>query len=220
MLIKEACIRDIVLHRLGELGLGTIRLPLSASIDEPHVPILASKNLAIARRVVVVFGESFQDLGIWAQRSIGMDGIDQGSTVAFAKAVLGKDNPTSRGKEDVALVLANTGQLIWHCGSGRAVTHTTWRDMPRESAVDEPPVMTYRNTIPRNKNWQEHVECVFNDILASQGKVLTRDAKVDIIGVAKGGLGAFRFLNRNCMSFLILTYLPPVDVRQYLAKSI
>ena len=61
--------------------------------------------------------------------------------------------------------------------------------MPREAAVEEPPMMTYRNIIDRNKNWQEHVECAFNDVLASQGKVLTRDAKIDVIGVGEGGLG-------------------------------
>lgn len=189
--------------RLHDLGFRTIRLPLSTPVDEPHVPILVSKNLATASRVVVVFGESIQDIGVWAYRSIGTDGIDQGSAVAFARAILekNKNNSTPKDQEDVAIVLANTGQLTWHCASRRAVTQATWLSMPRHSAVEGPPTTTRRNKIPRNGNWQEHVTCVFEDILAARGDILSEKAKIDIVGVAEGGLGAIRYLANNCMSF-------------------
>jgi hypothetical protein len=58
--------------------------------------------------------------------------------------------------------------------------------------------MTRRNKIPRNSNWQEHVECVFEDVLAARGRLISEDAKIDIIGVAEGGLGAVRYLAKNC----------------------
>lgn len=202
-LIFLACIRTIVLSRLHSLGLSTIRLPLNAGPEEPHVPILVSSNLSSAKRVVVVFGEPCQDLGIWAYRTVGNEGIDAGSAVSFAKAVLGLDKGSEHEEEEqeqtnTALIIANCGQLIWHCGSRRAVTHPSWLALPREFAVDPPLRMTHRNKIPRNGDWQEHVEYVFEEVLAARGRFLREGAKIDIIGLVEGGLGAVRYLASNC----------------------
>lgn len=168
---------------------------------------MASQNLGTAKRIVVVFGEPIQDLGIWAYRTVGTESISAGSAISFARAVLGRDESVqdhghvSKGSKchtDTALVIANTGQLIWHCGSGTAMTQPTWLALPREFAVDPPLQMTRRNKIPRNSNWQEHVECVFEDVLAARGQMVSEDAKIDIIGVAEGGLAAVRYLAKNC----------------------
>ncbi|EAU32341.1 predicted protein [Aspergillus terreus NIH2624] len=92
----NACIRDIVYSRLRDLGLGTLRLPLMSGAARPNVPIMVSKNLSSASRIVAVFGEPVQDLGIWAYRSIGGDdGINVGSAVSLAKAVLGSTEPST-----------------------------------------------------------------------------------------------------------------------------
>ncbi|KKA18197.1 hypothetical protein T310_7865, partial [Rasamsonia emersonii CBS 393.64] len=87
----NTCIRRIVLSRLQALGLSTLRLPLNAGPKEQHVPILASQNLGTAKRIVVVFGEPIQDLGIWAYRTVGTESISAGSAISFARAVLGRD---------------------------------------------------------------------------------------------------------------------------------
>ncbi|GFF45451.1 isoform 3 of protein FAM172A [Aspergillus udagawae] len=188
------CIRTIVSSRLRSLGLTTFRLPLSSGPKDPHVPIWISANLARASRVIAVFGEPIQDLGIWAYRTVGTEGVNAGSAVAFARAILGKESAASFKDADTALVLANTGQLIWHCGSSRAVTHQTWLALPRSSAVDAPLTMTRRNKIPSNQDWQEHVACVFEDILSARGRLVREDVKIDIIGLSEGGLGAIRYL--------------------------
>lgn len=197
----------------------TLRLPLTSSPKEPHVPILVSSNLSTAKRIIVVLGEPIQDLGIWAYRSVGMEGINAGSAVSLAQEILHpqkkqddhqqQEAPASNGKpqhvtSDTALILANTGQLIWHCGGRRAITHASWMALPRRSAVDQPYTMTSRNTIPENTNWQEHVECVFEDVLAARGRLVREDAKIDVIGVTEGGLGAVRYLASNC------TFLSPL----------
>jgi hypothetical protein len=195
------CTREVVLSRLCALGLSILRLPLDAAPDEPNVPILVSSNLSTATRVIVVFGEPGQDLGIWAYRTIGRQAIDAGSAVSLAKAVLGGNNmagDSAEDRSDIALILVNTGQLIWHCGSATAMAMPTWLALPRKSAVDPPLQMTYRNKIPHNQNWQEHVECVFEQVLAARGKFLKEDAKIDIIGLAEGGAGAASYLARNC----------------------
>ncbi|RAH52849.1 Arb2 domain-containing protein [Aspergillus piperis CBS 112811] len=185
----NTCIRNIVLSRLRNLGLITLRLPLTARPTDAHVPILISKNLSTATRVIVAFGEPIQDLGIWAYRTLSSDGIEVGSAVQFARAVL--------DQKDTALVLANTGQLVWHCGSGQAMTLTSWHCVPRKSAVDPPLVMTRRNKIPGNGDWQEHIQYVFEEILAARGRLVRPDAKIGVVGLDDGGLGVIRYLGSN-----------------------
>ncbi|KAL4751592.1 hypothetical protein BDW72DRAFT_212657 [Aspergillus terricola var. indicus] len=200
------CIRQIVLSRLCDLGLITLCLPLTSGPKKPHVPILVSKNLASASRIILVFGEPVQDLGIWAYRTIGTESINAGSAVDFVKAILQPDQDARSvcetqskitKKGDVAVVLANTGQLIWHCGLGRAMTIVTQLALPRPSAVDPPLAETRRNKIPENRNWQEHVISVFEGIFAARGRLVRRDAKIEVIGASEGGLGAVRYLVKN-----------------------
>jgi hypothetical protein len=165
---------------------------------------LVSSNLETASRIIVVFGEPIQDLGIWAYRTIGTEGIDAGSAVSFAKTVLRCENSEDQKDEqtDTALIIANAGQLIWYCAEGRAITHPSWLALPKESAVDPLPRMTHRNKIPRNSNWEEHVQCVFEDVLKARGQLLSENVKVDIIGLAEGGLAAMTYLADNCKLYL------------------
>lgn len=189
LLCPPECIRRIVLDRLHKLGLETWRLPLSASPREAHVPILVSNNLPTASRIIVIFGEPSQDLGIWAYRTVGADSINAGSAVGFARAALNKNT---------ALVLANTGQLIWHCGSGRAVAQPTWLSLPRSSACAGQPTMSYRNKIPGNSDWPEHVNHVFDTVLAPRVWCNGTEPRIDVVGVSEGGLAAFQYLKANC----------------------
>jgi hypothetical protein len=180
---------------------------MAASLEEPHVPILVSPNIETASRVIVVFGEPTQDLGVWAYRTIGGQSIDIGSAVSFSRAVLGCEDVNREvnggafencDKKDTALVLANTGQLIWHCGSATAMAMPTWLALPRKSAVDPPLRMTYRNKILRNENWEAHIKCVFEEVLADRGFLPRKDTKISIIGLAEGGLGVMNYLATNC----------------------
>lgn len=34
--------------------------------------------------------------------------------------------------------------------------------------------------------WQEHVECVSEEVLAARGKLVKADAKIDVVGDAEG----------------------------------
>lgn len=191
----SACIRDIILSRLHSLGLEVLRLPVGAPSKSQHVPILVSPSLETKSRVIIVFGEPSQDLGVWAYRTIGHEGINIGSAVDFATAIL-------KGSEDVdasstGLILANPGQLVWYCGGERAVSLPTWNAIPKASAVDPPLRMSYRNYIPGSENWREHINYVFEEVL---GKMTSTDSRIDIIGLAEGGLGAIQYLSKNCRS--------------------
>lgn len=67
--------------------------------------------------------------------------------------------------------------------------------------------MSGRNEIPGNANWQEHIECVFEEVLAARGRLVREDAKIDVIGVAEGGLGAIRYLTSDCTCFILFIFL-------------
>ncbi|PGH09876.1 hypothetical protein AJ79_05603 [Helicocarpus griseus UAMH5409] len=214
---KEAmntCIREIVTTRLLNLGLQTLRLPLDAAANSRHVPILASPSLNSYSRLIVVFGEPTQDLGIWAYRVVGHEGINIGSAVDFATAVLsGGCKPNSDSAHDTnqtqsqnqatsnpdsraatGLILTNPGQLVWHCASERAISLPMWHALPRSNAVEPPMRMTVRNKIPGNETWRDHIIYVFEEVLC---KLAASDAKIDIIGLAEGGLGAVRYLGEH-----------------------
>ncbi|EEH17095.1 hypothetical protein PABG_07182 [Paracoccidioides brasiliensis Pb03] len=203
---KEAmntCIREIVTSRLVNLGFETLRLPIGAAANSQHVPILTSKSFKSQARLIVVFGEPTQELGIWAYRVIGKEGINIGSAVNFASAVLGNNNCSNGPKTDVnrltnskpqpgtGLILTNPGQLVWHCANERAISLPMWHALPRRSAVEPPMRMTFRNKIPGNETWQNHITYVFEEVL---GKLAASDVKIDVIGLAEGGLGAVRYL--------------------------
>ena len=185
------CIRDIVTQRLQESGLQIMRVPIGSSAKEPHVPILVSKDIDHAPRIVAVFGDPTQDLGIWAYRSIDSDGIDTGSAVKFTKTVLGEGEK----KTDTALVLSNTGQLLWHCQSASAVTQQSWVAAPWPLGHRAPATMTRRNKVPGNADWREHVEYVFENVL---WPALGPQTRVDVVGVSEGGRGAIQYLKKNC----------------------
>lgn len=191
MLILTECIRHIVISRLEEVGLSTLRLPLGSKPRDKHVPILISSNLRTANRITLVLGSPDQELGIWTWRSMAEQGINRGSMVELAKEIL-------TTKPDTALIIANLGQLVYHCGSGQAMSQQTWFALPVETAAHPPPRQTWRNLVPRNGNWREHVKCIFEDVLAPESEMVNPKAKIDIIGVEEGGLGAVEYLVEKC----------------------
>ncbi|KAJ5805443.1 uncharacterized protein N7503_003045 [Penicillium pulvis] len=184
----NGCIRQIIIDRLKKAGLEILRLPLGRNEDESHVPILTTADLAQKSRIIVVIGEPVQDLGVWAYRSIH-DGINLGSAVDFTDAVLGDGK-----NKEVGLVMANAGQLTWHCASQRAISRQTWLATPRPYANWGQATMSWRNKIPSNGDWQQHVQYVFEKVL---WPIVQKDTRIDIIGMSEGGLGVIRYLQKD-----------------------
>jgi len=185
-------IRNIVADRLENLGLQKLRLPLGVSENEPNLPIFISTDLKTKKRVVVLFYEHTQDIGIFAHRIIGgKGGINAGSAVDFVKYVQAQttapDNADSPG-----VILANMGQLRWwRCGK-RAVTQTSWYSLPQKSAVEKPYRFDMKkNVIPDNGTPQEHVAYVFNYVIDG---LVDPSAKLSIIGVSDGATQVSTFL--------------------------
>lgn len=187
------CLREEVLDRLHSLDLETVRLPLGAEETEPHIPILVTSNIFEKQRVIILFYEHTQDLGVFAYRIIGgRGGINAGSAVDFVKYI---QNLRGANSEDSpGVIIANLGQLRWWRGGKKAVTHTTWFSLPQKSAVSG----AYRfdglkNTVPENRNTTEHVAYIFDHVVPN---LLAPDAMLEVIGVSVGAVEVVDFLNK------------------------
>ena len=63
-------------------------MPVGATEQDKHIPILVSADLAVKQRVVVLFPERDQDLGIFSYRTIGNENISEGSAINLVSLVM------------------------------------------------------------------------------------------------------------------------------------
>lgn len=192
-MLVVACIRLIVLDRLEDLNLHQLVLPLGASQSDPHTQIMVSKDIGQKKRVIVVFGERHQDLGVFSYRVLGNEDLNQGSAIDFVRAtnyVSGADG-VSRG-----VIIANPGQLLWYRGGGRAITYSEWMSLPRSSAVHDALEMDpVKSFVPGNRDYQEHVQYIFENVMR---KLAHENIKFELIGLESTGHAMVGYLANNC----------------------
>lgn len=180
-------LRDMVHDRLQALGLEDLRLPLGATQDDPHIPILVTKNLSTAKRVILFIGDHSQDLGILAYRIVGgTGGVNAGSMVNLVKYI----QSTMPG---TAVIIGNPGQLRWWRRGGKAVTIPSWYAIPRKSAVHGAPRFDeIKNTVEGNRDTAQHVAYLLNSVVA---QLCDPESVIDIISVCEGSLQTVYFLD-------------------------
>jgi len=194
LIFHPEAIRDIIEERLLAIGLQKTIIPLNAAVTTPHLHIFTSSNLSIARRIIVVFYEPKDDIGVFAHRMLGGEGgINVGSAVNLCRYIQGLHTSPS-DLSPPAIILANMGQLRWWRKGQKAVTQMTWFALLQASAVDKP----YRfdkikNTIEGNRNTDEHIDYIFNHVIS---ELAHPEAKIDVIGVSEGAMGVSRFLEQ------------------------
>ncbi|KAG9235573.1 Arb2 domain-containing protein [Amylocarpus encephaloides] len=186
------CVRKIVLERLERLTMERLLLPFDAQVTDPSVLTLVSRNIVQQKRVIILFYEHTQDLGIFAYRIIGgKGGINQGSAVDFVNHILYHKVPQLT--QPASIILANMGQLRWSRKYKKAMTQVSWLALPRSSAVEQPFRMDeIHNTIPGNRNGAEHVNYIFNEVVE---QYCPKDATIQVIGVSDGATKFFEFLD-------------------------
>ncbi|KAK5626804.1 hypothetical protein RRF57_002519 [Xylaria bambusicola] len=178
-------IQDVILERLNGLGLSSLTLPLEADPSStPHVPILVTPGLQDKSRVVIIFGETHQDLGALAHRVLGgPGGINKGSLISAVKVLLQKQSsPTDFSPPGI--ILANMGELIWWPEGGRTLNRFAFDAAPMRSAAHlgnyaDPET----NTVRDNENPLAHVKYIFEKVLPAH---VNPDAGLDIIGLGDG----------------------------------
>ena len=181
-------------ERLAKLGLKKLRLPLGTSETDKHVPILVSPDLETKNRVIVLFSERDQDLGIFSYRVIGEEGINIGSAVNFVTSIL-SGQASKSGGDVPGIILTNPGQLLWYRGGGQAISRTQWYELPRSSAVEEPMrIDEERNAVEYNRDYQEHVNYVLRNVIEI---VVNKNARIDLIGLEWTGQAALKYLAAN-----------------------
>ncbi|KAL8998854.1 MAG: hypothetical protein Q9169_002192 [Polycauliona sp. 2 TL-2023] len=185
----NTCIRANILSRVLDSSMNITNLPLGTPSAKPHIPIYTSANIATCNRLIVFIGESWQDLGVFAWRTIGQETIAAGSILDFVHTI------QSTSPDNPGILIANTGQLLWYRGGGRAVTQTTWMALPRQWAVSPPmEIDEEKNRVLGHGDPKEHVASLFNDMIPNMCK---KDVAIDVIGMGDGGPIITEFLQAN-----------------------
>ncbi len=168
-----------------DLGLCHLLLPLdTAPADHPNVPILVTASMLEKSRVVIIFGETHQDLGVLAHRVLGgPGGIDKGSLVSVVRALLQKESsPTDPSPPGI--ILANMGELIWWPEGRRTLNRFAFDAAPMRSAAH---VGNYidaeRNLVSDNESPLAHVKYIFEKVVPY---LVDPNAGLDIIGLGDG----------------------------------
>ncbi|KAK1976109.1 Arb2 domain-containing protein [Colletotrichum cereale] len=186
-------IRDIVHDRLGKEGMEKVLLPIGTQPAYPHVPIVTSANLATASRVVVVFGEPSQDLGIMALRVVnGPGGINKGSMVSVVRDIA-RQTSSASDPSAPGIILANTGELWWWPEGKKALSPTSALAAPRKSMVHHGRAFNPRlHSIPENESPEAHVRYILDEVLPT---LVPSRARLDIVGIGLGADHATRALD-------------------------
>ncbi|KAL8825643.1 MAG: hypothetical protein Q9191_004292 [Dirinaria sp. TL-2023a] len=184
-----ACIREKLRPRFQHLGLNTIALPSPA--PTPNIPILVSSSFSTLPRIIIYFGESVQDLGIFAYRTIGQVSLAAGSCIDFVCSVQAHQ---WRSPQSPGFLIANCGQLIWWRRGARAVTQPTWNALPQKTGVA--PVTrldSEKNRVEGHRDVAEHIASVMAWVETHARK----DAKIDVIGMGDASEEVVNWMNSN-----------------------
>ncbi|KAK8073784.1 hypothetical protein PG994_004683 [Apiospora phragmitis] len=193
--MNAACEKEVH-SRLKALGLEMVLLPLGiTSSSEPYVPIFASADLKAKSRVVLIFGESSQDLGILAHRVLGgSGGVDRGSLLSIVR---GLQQQKSGPEDDSApgIIIANLAQLIWSPELERALSQVAAEAAPMPSAVHGGMLVTdEKNRVAENRTAKDHVRYIFEKVVPACTRA---DAALEIIGLGDGADIVEDYLDRG-----------------------
>lgn len=170
-----------------------MRLPLGSGPSDRHVPIFVSPDVSAKSRVVVVLGEPTQKLGLLAGRvANGPGGIDKGSMVSVVREIR-RQKSTASDPSPPGVVLANTGELYWWPRGQRALTVSDSAAVPLPSLVHAGvKYVDGVNDVPGNRNPEEHVAYVFDEVLRT---MMSKDCRVSVVAIGQSCELVARFLD-------------------------
>lgn len=183
----------MIWERLENLGLKKELLPIGTSDpSKPHVPIFVSKDIAYKSRVVIIFGETVQDLGALAHRVIGgPGGVNKGSMVSIVTELL-KQRSSPSDPSPPGIILANMGELIWWPGGNRTLSRSAFDATPMKSAVHNGNQFSKKNEVSGNETFMRHVNYIFDTVIPH---FVNERAGIDVIGVGDSADTVERYLD-------------------------
>lgn len=192
---RVEAVEGIVHRRLEKEGLCRTLLPLGTPASEPHVPIFVSDDIQTKSRVVLIFGEPTNELGVIARRVAGgPGGLDKGSFVSVVRALM-EQRSSTHNAACPGIILANTGETYWWPEGKRAITITGSSGFPLPSLAHRGvKYMATLNSVPGNETAKDHVAYLFNDTLSD---TIAKDATIDIIAVGTSCELVERFLDQD-----------------------
>ncbi|CBX94918.1 hypothetical protein IAQ61_008360 [Plenodomus lingam] len=214
----QACQRDQSESRLYALGIKRVHLPGFTPTKPvgPHIPILSPepKILKTRKRIIVIINDSSQDLGILAYRQLQRElGINGGSAVHFVKEIIKRSSTDQSAKLDdeifmdgfkleneqnvPALMVLNTGQLLYSHKFNQTMTMRSWSAMPRKSiAHDMIRIHDEENSVHGHRSPKEHIKTVFDEVLCNEALVAP-DAELYVIAIEDGTASVIDVLADN-----------------------
>ncbi|KAH6651908.1 Arb2 domain-containing protein [Truncatella angustata] len=186
----------IVHAGLEALGLKKTLLPLgTTSPTTPNVPIFVSSDIEAKSRVIVIIGETYQDLGILAHRVLGgLGGVAKGSMISVVSAL--QRQPSGPGDATPpGFILANTGQFIWHAAVQRSLTIVGAEGAPMPSAVHAGLKWhgeVGRDRVPGSEDTRAHIKTIFEGVVPA---MVDPDAAIDVIAVGDGADALEQYLD-------------------------
>ncbi|KAL5114921.1 hypothetical protein ACEQ8H_007168 [Pleosporales sp. CAS-2024a] len=201
------CSREETMKRLSVLGINRFYLPAFTTTKPvgPHVPILmpAPEILKNRKRIIVIVNDSTKDLGVLAYRHMHRElGLNGGSVVNFVKEVIkrsvtgdaaakykdmAKDGFGLENHHDTpALIVMNTGQLLYSHKYNKAMTMHSWSAMPRKSVAHGMiRIHDEENRVQGHRTPVEHVKSVFESIVCDSARVAP-EAEIYVIAIEGG----------------------------------
>jgi hypothetical protein len=183
------------MSRMADLGFHLARVPIGKMASEPHVPILVTKNLATAPRIVVVLNMASEELAFFSCRiveGIGRGGIKAGTAEQLTARLMSyKDDP------ETAIVIANNGSLIWDRKGSKAVTRRAFSALPRKTAISEHPRLTAKNFVEENKFPEDHTRYILDQVIRNHA-IKDRKVDVQIIANVDAAYDLLMYLDETC----------------------
>ncbi|KAK6353383.1 hypothetical protein TWF696_005349 [Orbilia brochopaga] len=184
----DECVRRILDERFAEEGFVKEYFPPGSDPAKDRcVPILVDGNLEsdAVEKVLIVVGNTYDDLGIWSVREMEGPGVNHGSMVSTVQTAKAAGFHT---------VILNCGQNVYSPEVGRAVTYRSWR----AATHDTPHIDEVLNRIPRNENVSNHVVNVLDEL---KGRILlggkSKRRAVYFLTYGWGCWAVVKYLNKN-----------------------
>ena len=111
-----------------------------------------------------------------------------------------EDNGNTTGVDEAnrpGVIILNPGQLLYSYKQGTAMTQTSWSGKPRPSALHPASPPLPENHVPGNVTVQEHLQFVFDKVLANKDLVAD-DTMIHLVGLWNGGIELVKYLEKNC----------------------